>query len=278
MKGCVGGCVGVWCSESACGWVGGVHGVLLFPLITFFLRNPLVFLHTLFINWQPSPPHISSLCPPRNTPPPHPPTTQVAELQALAEPLLDFDLLNKLHWDDTRKMYLDYGRHSEGVTLERVIVTHPQTGQPMLGEMQRVVKKKPKLGFVPQFGYGCLGLGVVGGVFLVGGCFNGDVSGSHKYLLCISFPLSYTPPPTIAYVATLAPPIPPSPTGMFPSSPSSYVSSPPTPPSWDPPSPTYEILHTYGVTMACDPSLSLLPCIMRATRNTTPPIGGALYG
>lgn len=74
------------------------------------------------------------------------------DLRAMAAPLLDVATLNEQHWDSSRGMYLDWGKHTEQVALERTVVQHPKTGQPMLGPMKRVVKGKPKLGFVPQFG------------------------------------------------------------------------------------------------------------------------------
>lgn len=80
------------------------------------------------------------------------PQPQMKDLRAIAEPLLDIATLNAQHWDESRQMYLDWGRHTEKVALERSVVQHPQTGQAMLGPMKRVAKGKPKLGFVPQFG------------------------------------------------------------------------------------------------------------------------------
>ena len=70
----------------------------------------------------------------------------------MAEMLYDSKLLDELHWSDQHGAYLDYGYHSEDVTLQRPRLNKPPPpGQPL--QKQRVVHEEPKYQFVNQVGY-----------------------------------------------------------------------------------------------------------------------------
>ena len=68
---------------------------------------------------------------------------------ALADPAE----LVRLHWDPTSRRFLDWGNHSEGVSLQWVLKRLPD-GRPYSQELQRAVDpgQPPQLQFVPHFG------------------------------------------------------------------------------------------------------------------------------
>ena len=65
---------------------------------------------------------------------------------ALETQLKDFELLNKLHWDEKNKIYADYGHHSNSVKLVSVKYKD-ERGQPQR-KMVRKVFEKPFNQFV----------------------------------------------------------------------------------------------------------------------------------
>ena len=60
--------------------------------------------------------------------------------------LKDFELLNKLHWDEKHKIYADYGHHSEKVQLKKIKYRNDQNQ--VQTRMIREVLQKPKDQFV----------------------------------------------------------------------------------------------------------------------------------
>lgn len=65
--------------------------------------------------------------------------------------LSDFELLNKMHFDDDHGAYFDYGNHTEQVRLSWQLV-NVVNNQPSR-ELIREVLEKPVLRLVPHFGY-----------------------------------------------------------------------------------------------------------------------------
>ena len=68
----------------------------------------------------------------------------------MADLLYDPHLLDELHWSEQHGAYLDYGLHSDDVTLQR---PRPAKGLPGQLQKQRVVLEEPKYQFVNQVGY-----------------------------------------------------------------------------------------------------------------------------
>ena len=60
--------------------------------------------------------------------------------------LKDFELLNKLHWDEKHKIYADYGHHSEKVQLKKIKYRNDQNQ--VQTRMIREVLQRPKDQFV----------------------------------------------------------------------------------------------------------------------------------
>ena len=60
--------------------------------------------------------------------------------------LKDFELLNKLHWDERNKIYADYGHHSNSVVLKRI--TYKDERGQMQKRMVRKVLEQPRNQFV----------------------------------------------------------------------------------------------------------------------------------
>lgn len=75
-----------------------------------------------------------------------------SEYERTAQQLSDIDLLNKFHYDSGTGRYYDYGNHTEKVKLEWKISQDPRTGY-MHKYLVRVSWGKPRLRFVPHFGY-----------------------------------------------------------------------------------------------------------------------------
>lgn len=73
---------------------------------------------------------------------------ETSKYEATSNFLKDNQILDSAHWSESHGAYLDYGLHTEGVSLERPRV---QPGQN--SDKQRAVKLDPKLQFVNQFGY-----------------------------------------------------------------------------------------------------------------------------
>ncbi|KAF5754140.1 putative mannosyl-oligosaccharide glucosidase [Helianthus annuus] len=69
-----------------------------------------------------------------------------------AELLADFDLLNKMHFDEDYGAYFDYGNHTEKVRLRRQLVEKNGNQPPSL-ELVREVLEQPVLRLVPHVGY-----------------------------------------------------------------------------------------------------------------------------
>ena len=72
---------------------------------------------------------------------------------ALETQLKDFELLNKLHWDERNKIYADYGHHSNNVVLKRI--TYKDERGQVQKRMVRKVLEQPRNQFVNhRYGFG----------------------------------------------------------------------------------------------------------------------------
>ncbi|KAK9823782.1 hypothetical protein WJX72_005454 [[Myrmecia] bisecta] len=80
------------------------------------------------------------------------PAHQVAPYQETVALLGDVASLNALHYDASRGQYLDYGYHTEDVSLKWMLQRAPDGGV-VARELRRMVGAPPKLQFVPHFGY-----------------------------------------------------------------------------------------------------------------------------
>lgn len=79
---------------------------------------------------------------------------QVQPYTEMAAALSDPAELVRLHWAPQAQRFLDWGNHTEGVTLQRVLLRLPD-GRPYAQELQRIVdpERPPQLQFVPHFGW-----------------------------------------------------------------------------------------------------------------------------
>ena len=78
---------------------------------------------------------------------------QVKPYAKMAASLSDPAELIRLHWDPTSRRFLDWGNHTEDVSLQWVLQRLPD-GRPYSRELQREVNpgQPPQLQFVPHFG------------------------------------------------------------------------------------------------------------------------------
>ncbi len=78
---------------------------------------------------------------------------QVRPYQEKAALLSDPQELERLHWDPSSRRFLDWGNHTEGVSLQWVVQRLPD-GRPYSQDLQRVIDphRPPKLRYVPHFG------------------------------------------------------------------------------------------------------------------------------
>jgi len=79
------------------------------------------------------------------------PRDQIAEFRAVAARLDDFEELKKLHWDEKRKHFADWGLHTEDVKL--VSEKHTLDNGDDDDRLIRQVNSPPKLQYVPHYGY-----------------------------------------------------------------------------------------------------------------------------
>ncbi|KAK9863279.1 hypothetical protein WJX84_010392 [Apatococcus fuscideae] len=80
--------------------------------------------------------------------------SEVQPYTEMAAALSDPAELVRLHWAPQAQRFLDWGNHTEGVTLQRVLLRLPD-GRPYAQELQRIVdpERPPQLQFVPHFGF-----------------------------------------------------------------------------------------------------------------------------
>mmetsp|Transcript_7619 Transcript_7619/g.22485 ORF Transcript_7619/g.22485 Transcript_7619/m.22485 type:complete len:941 (+) Transcript_7619:605-3427(+) len=80
------------------------------------------------------------------------PRPEVKAAAKAAKRLGNFTRLVELHWSEARQQFLDFGNHSQDVTLQWAL-EHNEYGQPIRRVLRRVVATPPEPRYVPQFGY-----------------------------------------------------------------------------------------------------------------------------
>jgi len=74
----------------------------------------------------------------------------IVSYKATYENLVDPKIMDKMHWNNDLGIFSDYGNHSTHVSLQRRVYRTPEGNHTYY---VKVVKSKPKLGFVDTFGY-----------------------------------------------------------------------------------------------------------------------------
>jgi len=81
------------------------------------------------------------------------PSDEIAEFRALAAQLGDFEELKRLHWDEKRKVFADWGLHTEDVKLVKEENINDGGNGGGDGRLKREVSSPPKLQYIPHYGY-----------------------------------------------------------------------------------------------------------------------------
>ncbi|KAL4523918.1 hypothetical protein Ndes2526B_g08146 [Nannochloris sp. 'desiccata'] len=81
------------------------------------------------------------------------PTDEIAEFRAFAAQLDDFEELKRLHWDEQREIFADWGLHTEDVKFVLEEHSNEDGNWGGDGRLKRVVNSPPKLQYVPHYGY-----------------------------------------------------------------------------------------------------------------------------